>query len=342
MCQHLFSEIVSVLAARFIACTMCPLRLWIQDVPCDFHHFWKPQPHWQDDLNHGHKEDILCVAQCPPFLLATCSYDGEIIVWNVISGHVYCKLNTPSPSDGLNHREGPEPSVSRLAFLKTRAAKLDSMAASLIANGPGGTVRAPGWAVPPFPRQEKAQVSSIAVTAGDALAYLADQQGFVHVCDIKEYGLQGPELQPPKNVTFWRAHVSTVTCLELIEEENILLSSSLDRTVRLWSKTGAYIGTFGQSSPWDIFTPASWSHPRVPYEILTDPGSMPADSGLEGDAPAGCTVGSQEQDPGIEETPAEVGCCPWPWNTRRLSTMLNPAVPSEKDRLYPFCPQHTL
>uniref|UniRef100_A0ABI7YAV2 Uncharacterized protein n=1 Tax=Felis catus TaxID=9685 RepID=A0ABI7YAV2_FELCA len=20
------------------------------DAPCDFHHFWKPRPHWQDDL----------------------------------------------------------------------------------------------------------------------------------------------------------------------------------------------------------------------------------------------------------------------------------------------------
>ena len=55
--------------------------------------------------NHGQKEDILCVAQCPPLLLATSSYDGEIIIWNVISGHMHCKLNTPSPSDGAEDRE---------------------------------------------------------------------------------------------------------------------------------------------------------------------------------------------------------------------------------------------
>lgn len=45
----------------------------------------------------------------------------------------------------------------------------------------------------------KAQVSSIAVTAGDTLTYLADQQGFVHVYDIQEYGLRGPELQAPES-----------------------------------------------------------------------------------------------------------------------------------------------
>ncbi|KAK7810465.1 hypothetical protein U0070_025113 [Myodes glareolus] len=60
----------------------------------------------EEKRNHGHKEDILCVAQCPPCLLATSSYDGEIIVWNVVSGHMYCKLNAPSPVDGQDHGEG--------------------------------------------------------------------------------------------------------------------------------------------------------------------------------------------------------------------------------------------
>ncbi|XP_048196561.1 WD repeat-containing protein 49-like [Perognathus longimembris pacificus] len=263
------------------------------DAPHDFHHFWKPQPPWQDDLNHGHKEDILCVAQCPPFLLATSSYDGEIIIWNVISGHIYCKLHTPSHVDGLEHGEGPDQSISCLTFLKTRAARLDSVAASLMANGPGGSVTfwrlfgEAGLMADFTPSREKTQVSRMAVTAGDTFAYLADHQGFVHIYDIKDYSLQGPELQPPKNVTFWRAHVNTVTSLELIEEENMLLSSSLDCTVCLWSRDGACIGTFGQSRPWDILMPATWSHLRSPDEILTDSQSMAAHPVLEGDAPAG-------------------------------------------------------
>ncbi|KAF3825900.1 hypothetical protein GH733_006727 [Mirounga leonina] len=285
------------------------------DAPCDLHRFWKPQPHWQDDLmkgsylgvigdltsypvplhlslsqNYGHKEDILCVAQGPPLLLATSSYDGEVIIWNVISGHIYFKLNTSSPSDGTEDRKGPDQSVSCLALLKTRAAKFESVAASLIANGPRGSVTS--WRL-------FAQVSSIAVTAGDALAYMADQKGLVHVYDITEHGLQGPELQSPKSVTFWRAHVSVVTSLELIEEK-FLLSSSLDRTVCLWSGGGEYIGTFGQHSPWDIFTPASWSHSRVPYEILIDPQSMLAYPVLEGSVAAMHTE-VEEQDNVVEE-----------------------------------------
>ncbi|XDC78782.1 hypothetical protein R6Z07F_009955 [Ovis aries] len=275
---------------HFTAGTTSPIWLWMQDTPCDFHHFQKPQPHWQDDLNHGHKENILCVAHCPPSLLATSSYNGEIIIRNIISGRVYRKLNSPSSSDGTEDSEGPDGSVYGLAFLKTQAANLESASASLMANGP----------------RDKARVSSMVVTPGDACAYMGDQHGIVHVYDIEEQGLQGQELQPPTNVKFWRAHISMVNRdLELIEEE-VLLSSSLDRTVRLWSRGEEFIGNFGQSSPWDIFTPASWSHPRVPHEVLTDPQSMPAHPVLEGGVPATCR--GEEKDKVAEgKASAEVG-----------------------------------
>lgn len=46
---------------------------------------------------NGHKEDILSLSQCPPNLLATSSYDGEIIVWNMVSGHIFCHLHAPAP-----------------------------------------------------------------------------------------------------------------------------------------------------------------------------------------------------------------------------------------------------
>lgn len=45
-----------------------------------------------------------------------------------------CK-NKPT---GLPFIPGPDRSISQLAFLKTRLTKLDSAAASLISNGPGG------------------------------------------------------------------------------------------------------------------------------------------------------------------------------------------------------------
>ncbi len=47
--------------------------------------------------HNGHKEDILSVAQSPPNMLATSSYDGEVIVWNMVSGHIFCHLHAPAP-----------------------------------------------------------------------------------------------------------------------------------------------------------------------------------------------------------------------------------------------------
>ncbi|XP_072467955.1 cilia- and flagella-associated protein 337-like isoform X3 [Notamacropus eugenii] len=274
------------------------------DSPHDFHHFWKPQPHWPDDLIRGHKDDILCVVQCPPSLLATSSYDGEIIIWNMISGHVYCKLNTPVLT---HHSEDLEDrSVSHLTFLKTRAAKFESKTASLISNGPQGSVIfwslfSDAQLIASFiPSRGKSQISSIVVTTGDTCAYAADQLGYIYTYDIKDYALEGPEKEPPKNVKFWRAHVNAVTSLELIEKEKTLLSSSVDCTVRLWSMDGEYIGTFGQSELWDVFTSASWKHPMVPYEILMDPQSMPVHQVLAEDV-SSLQINHMEEDKKIQE-----------------------------------------
>nr|XP_034971547.1 WD repeat-containing protein on Y chromosome-like isoform X2 [Zootoca vivipara] len=250
----------------------------------NFHHFQKPQAHWQDDINRGHKEDILCIAQCPPTLLATSSYDGEIIVWNMISGHICRKFHTSIAAV----TKPVDASVSRVIFLKTRAVKFESAAASLVSNGPQGhlyfwSLRAGDPLIASFaPSRGKSLITGIAVTADDSYLYAADEDGYVYVHDIKDYALQHPEQEAPKYVNHWRAHLNLVPSLEVIDEENILLSCSTDCTVRLWSLDGEYIGTFGQAEPWEIFTPSSWKHPMVPYEILIDPQSMPIHPVLEG------------------------------------------------------------
>ena len=51
---------------------------------------------------NGHKEDILSIAFCPPNLLATSSYDGEVIIWNMVSGHIFCHLFSPDDPDYIS------------------------------------------------------------------------------------------------------------------------------------------------------------------------------------------------------------------------------------------------
>lgn len=94
MCQHLLSEIVSALAAHFIACTMCPLRLWIQEAPREFHHVWKPQPHWQDDL----------VSPGP-------LYDSQSSQWHMPWVSFILGAPSASPGPSVGGHSNPEASV---------------------------------------------------------------------------------------------------------------------------------------------------------------------------------------------------------------------------------------
>ena len=54
----------------------------------------RPIEAWISATEHRHKEDILCVAFGSQFM-ATSSYDGEIIVWSMVSGRPISKLNVP-------------------------------------------------------------------------------------------------------------------------------------------------------------------------------------------------------------------------------------------------------
>ena len=40
-----------------------------------------------------HKEDILCIAYLSPNIIATGSYDGDVVIWSRETGQVYCRLN---------------------------------------------------------------------------------------------------------------------------------------------------------------------------------------------------------------------------------------------------------
>ncbi|VEL22098.1 unnamed protein product [Protopolystoma xenopodis] len=55
-----------------------------------------PQAKWYDDLVNGHQEDILSLAVSSTNLLATGDYAGQIIVWNMVSGHIFCRLKSSS------------------------------------------------------------------------------------------------------------------------------------------------------------------------------------------------------------------------------------------------------
>lgn len=73
----------------------------------------------------------------------------------------------------------------------------------------------------------------------------------------------------------WRAHVSNVTALVYIESATTLISSATDCTIRVWSRQGEYIGTFGQDEIWNLYDVKTYKHPSVPYDVLIDSSNLP-------------------------------------------------------------------
>ncbi|XP_013869583.1 WD repeat-containing protein 64 [Austrofundulus limnaeus] len=248
-------------------------------------HTQRPQPSWKDDLMNGHKDDILCVVHCPPSFLATGSCDGEIIVWNLVSGTIQCRFVGPHEAENQN-TEGLDTSVPSIVFPKNfKLPQFSSNAALLLSSGVKGSVNL--WnmvseekLVESFEISKLEQkITKLAQTDNDTLLYAADRIGYVYVYDMKKFD---PEQRSPRVEHSWRAHTSTITSLQIVDVDQVVLTSSTDQTVRLWSARGQYIGTFGQPQPWNIHIPSSWIHPGVPYEILIDPFSMPAHEFLNG------------------------------------------------------------
>ena len=90
-------------------------------------------------------------------------------------------------------------------------------------------------------------------------------------CTLLLTPVHTPSLLPPLQsysplipTRSWLAHSAEVTSLQLIcqEREPLVLSSSADATVRLWTLKGHYIGTFGQDKAWDLDQPSTFHHPK--------------------------------------------------------------------------------
>ncbi|KAL0125198.1 hypothetical protein PUN28_004379 [Cardiocondyla obscurior] len=290
----------------------------------------------------NHTDDILCSAVIkPPQLLATGTYNGELIFWNletcqplrkyqVIDVGKRCtvrKMNVEIEAGKLDelaesivqeaekmtlcaHQDSTLNVVNVIAiraiiFLTAREAKSD--VGTLLVALDSGLVQV--WTH--FPEARFLTAFSAIHTAGDCVTSLATDaenqflvtghsMGYIKVWLISNYILPNPSKvrMPLLRLKFpflWkdkingrakravrnqtlplllssvRGHTQGITSLQVISREQIIVSGSADRTVRLWTLSGRYISTLGTFRDWAIILPT------IPVEKYFENYRVPAD-----------------------------------------------------------------
>ncbi|XP_075705824.1 cilia- and flagella-associated protein 337-like [Rhinoderma darwinii] len=212
-----------------------------------------PQFTWSNDMINEHEKHKLCLASSSSDMVAIANHNGDVFVWSLEGGQSLCHLN---PANGEEVEiEIDNVVTNQAAFLSSRIdRKKDS--AVLITSGPRGYITF--WNIfggsKMFARfegsQYKCMVNAMAVSEEDSLLCAADQLFYVYVWNISQYALGGPEGQPPILLHCWRAHMSDITRVIPVEKHKVIVTSSQDCTVKLWTIQGEYKGTFGQNKPW--------------------------------------------------------------------------------------------
>ncbi|KAM7167731.1 cilia- and flagella-associated protein 337-like [Macrochelys suwanniensis] len=159
-----------------------------------------PQVDWIDSVENGHKDDVLCVSFCPPNLVASSSYDDEILIWNLISGHVCSRLSAVSRAVMEDGTE--DLIINKVTFLQSRSER-KTTAASLVSSGPRGYITF--WNIFGGGKlfayfigsKDRSTISDMAVSDDDCLLCAADHMGYIYIWNITKYALQGPEEEPP-------------------------------------------------------------------------------------------------------------------------------------------------
>ncbi|XP_029102819.1 WD repeat-containing protein on Y chromosome [Scleropages formosus] len=217
-----------------------------------------------------HKEDILAADLCSARgLLATASFDGEIIIWTLETQRPLLHIHRAS-----NIRV--QPPVDKLLFLQQRARGGQWRTGALLVSSEAGhlcwwSIVGPEHKHGCFYAPQTADECVLGLNSDqdNRLLVSGDTAGSIQVWDISQFGLgaekQSSTDQPPL-LHCWRAHDSTLVSVELLtfNDQLFLLSASTDQTARLWCWDGQYVGFFGQDQKWNLHDPTT-------YQLLRDP-----------------------------------------------------------------------
>ncbi|KAL5257249.1 hypothetical protein ACHWQZ_G012248 [Mnemiopsis leidyi] len=265
--------------------------------------YLRPQPEWRG--GNVHKDDILTTAYCPPNLLATASFDGEIIVWSTETQKIFRRFR--SGSKPVRHRGGTKrPSsrayqdrpannngaspVDKVIFLEERVKERRNEDCMLVSSESGhaffwniyGVAQCGGYFQTAC--RDGESVLAMCTDSQNKRLVCGDTAGYIAVYDIRTYcTASNKKNTTPKRLTAWHGHCAAVTALEHIEHENglFLVSCSTDSTVRMWNVHGHFVGTFGQDLPWNLGDRSTFKYPQTPFEAegITPPTYIPSIDG---------------------------------------------------------------
>ncbi|XP_028675795.2 WD repeat-containing protein on Y chromosome [Erpetoichthys calabaricus] len=249
-----------------------------------------------------HKEDILAVDYCPSLgLVATGSFDGEIIVWNLErqrvvfylrkspsrrpttarsakKGQSACRSRCSSKANSTHsgHNDSPAP-VDKLLFLQHRATSKTWISKSILVSSEAGELH--WWSLSGsrhsnsyFYAPAEPEESVLTLSTDELNRYLVsgDTAGTIRVWNITDYGLQiidqKSSLDPPLLFS-WKAHLGTIVSAQhfSLHSQSFIMSASADQTARIWTLGGKFVGTFGQEKRWNLENPSTYQHPRNPW-----------------------------------------------------------------------------
>ncbi|KAG4097981.1 WD40-repeat-containing domain protein [Neocallimastix lanati (nom. inval.)] len=202
----------------------------------------------------GHQEDITSIAFYEPNILATASIDGMIVIWNLESG--FMKLSLVDPLIDL--RPIDEKSIEKIKFFHPSNGKPYSKGkVPLLSCHSDGHIRC--WDI-----QEGTLIYELECKPlqqeGICDMFLNHDLTLLFIDNLKDISDDTFKLKK-----IFRAHISAITSVSSIDTQNVVLTSSKDFSVRLWTLDGDFIGTFGQDDPWDIEDPYTYS--KLPNDV---------------------------------------------------------------------------
>eukprot|EP00842_Homolaphlyctis_polyrhiza_P001651 jgi/Hompol1/2487/HPOL_006013-RA len=231
--------------------------------------FTWPDPHIAGSTNGWHEDDILSMVFCPPNILATSSYDGEIVICNLHSGHILHRLR-PIDRDDQSHKLRSK-SIDKVLFLQERSSNRES--ASLVSTGTDGLVRF--WNI--FfgilmceidgTQGRKEGIFTMVTNASNTLLFTGDALGYVCVFDIHDTAISGDSPATMPLVVSFRAHLRSVTSMDIVEGPDVLVTCSADCTIRMFTMKGEYVGIFGQTNLWELGQQNTYMFPQKPADV---------------------------------------------------------------------------